>query len=456
MARPRESRLEEFVARPRRAVWVLALPMMTGMLFHTLYAVVDTAFVGRLGPEALAAITFVGPLFFVAIALSSGLATGITAAVAQAIGREDAAAADRIASNGLVLGLGLGVAFGLAGLLLGPALVRLLGAEGATVDQGWAYFQLLALGMPLFFFSSVLRAVLTGEGDAKTPMVIMAISTVVNLVLDPLLIFTAGMGIKGAALATILAQILATAIFSWLVLVRRRTFTRFRVSLMAPDLPVIMRILRVGLPTTVSALVMSAGMMLCNWLLAHFGQITVAGYGAGTRVDMMVSMPLLGLSSGAIAVIGMFAGARRADLVRSTTLYTYRWALILGLSFGCTAWLASGLVMRLFTQDAAAIEVGRVYLGYMVFAYPLMALGMTSGRVLQGLGYGLPALVITTVRVLLVGVPVAYVAVLLFDGPVTSVWLAFIAGGCCSVVLGLGWVYQLVWRKDPTARAAVA
>ena len=287
-------------------------------------------------------------------------------------------------------------------------------------------------------------------------MVIMAISTVVNLVLDPLLIFTAGMGIKGAALATILAQILATAIFSWLVLVRRRTFTRFRVSLMAPDLPVIMRILRVGLPTTVSALVMSAGMMLCNWLLAHFGQITVAGYGAGTRVDMMVSMPLLGLSSGAIAVIGMFAGARRADLVRSTTLYTYRWALILGLSFGCTAWLASGLVMRLFTQDAAAIEVGRVYLGYMVFAYPLMALGMTSGRVLQGLGYGLPALVITTVRVLLVGVPVAYVAVLLFDGPVTSVWLAFIAGGCCSVVLGLGWVYQLVWRKDPTARAAVA
>ena len=79
MARPRESRLEEFVARPRRAVWVLALPMMTGMLFHTLYAVVDTAFVGRLGPEALAAITFVGPLFFVAIALSSGLATGITA-----------------------------------------------------------------------------------------------------------------------------------------------------------------------------------------------------------------------------------------------------------------------------------------------------------------------------------------------------------------------------------------
>jgi len=437
-------------------VWVLALPMMTGMLFHTLYAVVDTAFVGRLGPEALAAITFVGPLFFVAIALSSGLATGITAAVAQAIGREDAAAADRIASNGLVLGLGLGVAFGLAGLLLGPALVRLLGAEGATVDQGWAYFQLLALGMPLFFFSSVLRAVLTGEGDAKTPMVIMAISTVVNLVLDPLLIFTAGMGIKGAALATILAQILATAIFSWLVLVRRRTFTRFRVSLMAPDLPVIMRILRVGLPTTVSALVMSAGMMLCNWLLAHFGQITVAGYGAGTRVDMMVSMPLLGLSSGAIAVIGMFAGARRADLVRSTTLYTYRWALILGLSFGCTAWLASGLVMRLFTQDAAAIEVGRVYLGYMVFAYPLMALGMTSGRVLQGLGYGLPALVITTVRVLLVGVPVAYVAVLLFDGPVTSVWLAFIAGGCCSVVLGLGWVYQLVWRKDPTARAAVA
>ena len=456
MAQPRESRLEEFIDNPRRAVWVLALPMMVGMLFHTLYAVVDTAFVGRIGPDALAAITFVGPFFFVAIALTSGLFTGVTAAIAQAVGRKDERGADLTASNGMSLALLMGVLFALGGGFMGPAMIELAGAEGHTVSQAWAYFQIIALGIPLFFFSSVLRAMLNGEGDAKTPMVVMGIATAINLALDPVLIFVLDWGIRGAAVATIISQVLATGVFVWWVLVRRRTATRLRLRDMRPDTAVLMRILRVGVPTTFAQLVMSLAMILGNRLLAGFGQITVAGYGAGTRVDMIVSMPILGLASGSIAVIGMFAGARRPDLVRSTALYTYRWALILGTTLGLAAFSASGPLMRLFTEDVEAIGVGRVYLGYMLFAYPLMALGMTSGRILQGLGYGLPALAITAVRTMIVGIPVAYALVYLFDAPLEWVWISFILGGAASVVLGLAWVWHLVWRRDPTLRAARA
>ncbi len=453
LAQKRGSRLDEFVARPRRAVWVLAIPMMVGMLFHTLYTVVDTAFVGQLGPEALAAITFVGPLFFVAIALSSGLATGITAAVAQAVGRKDTDAADRTASNGMTLALVLGIAFAVGGVFMGPEMVEAAGAEGETIELAWGYFSLIAIAIPLFFFSAVLRSVLNGEGDARTPMVVMGIATTINLALDPLLIFTAGLGIRGAAVATIIAQVLATTVFAWWVLVRRKTFTRIRLRGMAPDWSVTYRILRVGVPTTFSMMVMAVAMLLGNHLLASFGQITVAGFGAGTKVDMIVALPVLGLASGAIAVIGMFAGAGRVDLVRSTALYTYRWALTLGTSLGVGAWLVSGPLMLMFTDSAEAIHVGRVYLGYMVFSYPLMALGMTSGRILQGLGYGMPALVITAVRTMIVGIPVAYALVYLFDAPLEWVWLSFILGGACSVVLSLGWVYHLVWRRDPTSRA---
>ena len=454
MAKPRESRLEEFIDNPRRAVWVLALPMMAGMLFHTLYAVVDMAFVGRVGPEALAAITFVGPFFFVAIALTSGLFTGITAAVAQAVGRKDERGADLAASNGMGLALVMGVLFALGGGFMGPAMLEAAGAEGETVAQAWAYFQIIALCIPLFFFSSVLRAMLNGEGDAKSPMVVMGIVTAVNLVLDPIFIFTLDMGIRGAAVGTIISQVIATVVFVWWVLIRRKTATRLRIRDMRPDTVVLMRILRVGVPTTFAQLVMSFAMILGNKLLAGFGQITVAGYGAGTRVDMLVSMPILGLASGSIAVIGMFAGARRADLVRSTALYTYRWALTLGVTLGLGAFAASGPLMRLFTSDAEAIGVGRVYLGYMLFAYPLMALGMTSGRILQGLGYGFPALAITAVRTMVVGIPVAYALVYLFDAPIDWVWISFILGGAASVALGLAWVYHLVWRRDPTLRAA--
>ncbi len=456
MAQPRESRLEEFIERPRRAVWVLALPMMAGMLFHTLYAVVDTAFVGQVGPEALAAITFVGPFFFVAIALTSGLFTGVTAAIAQAVGRQDERGADLAASNGMSLALLMGVLFAIGGLFMGPAMIEAAGAEGATVTEAWAYFRIIAFMIPMFFFSSVLRAMLNGEGDAKTPMIVMGIATAINLALDPLFIFTLGMGIQGAAVATAISQVLATGVFVWWVLVKGRTATRLRLRDMAPDWTVLVRILRVGVPTTFAQLVMSAAMILGNKLLAHFGQLTVAGFGAGTRVDMIVSMPILGLASGSIAVIGMFAGARRADLVRSTALYTYRWALTLGVVLGLGAFAASGPLMGMFTDSAEAIEVGRTYLGYMVFAYPLMALGMTSGRILQGLGYGMPALAITAVRTMVVGIPVAYALVYLFDAPIDWVWISFILGGVASVALGLAWVWHLVWRRDPTARAAEA
>jgi putative MATE family efflux protein len=456
MAKPRESRLDEFIARPQRAVWVLALPMMAGMLFHTLYSVVDTAFVGRIGPEALAAITFVGPFFFVAIALTSGLFTGITAAIAQAVGRRDERGADLAASNGMSLALTMKILFTLGGGFMGPAMLEAAGAEGETVGEAWAYFSVIAACIPLFFFSSVLRAMLNGEGDAKTPMVVMGISTAINLVLDPIFIFTLDMGIRGAAWATAIAQILTTAVFLWWVLIRRRTATRLRLRDMRPDWAVLTRVLRVGVPTTFAQLVMALAMILGNRLLAGFGQITVAGYGAGTRVDMIVSMPILGLASGSIAVIGMFAGARRVDLVRSTALYTYRWALTLGVVLGLGAFAASGPLMRLFTDDLEAIGVGREYLGYMLFAYPLMALGMTSGRILQGLGYGMPALAITAVRTMIVGIPVAYALVYLFDAPLQWVWISFILGGAASVALGLAWVWRLVWRRDPTLRAAEA
>ncbi|MFH1464422.1 MAG: MATE family efflux transporter [Pseudomonadota bacterium] len=452
----RQSRLDDFLAHPRRAVWTVSLPMMAGMIFHTLYSVVDTAFVGQIGPEALAAITFVGPLFFVAVALTNGLATGVTAVIAQAVGRRDAAAADRTASNSMALGIVLGVLLSVGWHLTGPGMLRAMGAEGATVGEAWAYFQLITLGLPLFFISSVLRAVLNGEGDSRSPMVVMAIATVVNLVLDPIFIFVLDQGIRGAAIATILSQVIATAIFAWWVLVRRRTFTHLSLRGMLPSGAVLWRVMGIGVPTTFAQLVMSAGMVLGNWLLATFGQLTVAGYGAGTRVDMIVSMPILGLASGAVAVIGMFAGAGRADLVRSTALYTYRWALFLGVGVGLLAFASSPWVLRLFTQDPVAIGVGQTYLGYMIFSYPLMAVGMTSGRILQGLGYGLPSLVITAIRVLLVGVPVAYFAVLVLHTPLDGVWIGFIIGGACSVALGLTWVYRLVWQRDPTLRAAAA
>jgi putative MATE family efflux protein len=432
----------------------MALPMIAGMTVHTTYLIADTAFIGTLGTDALAAATFVAPLFFLTMALTMGLGTAVTALVAQAVGRGDAEGADAAAGTGITTGVALGVGFGVVGVAAGPTMLGLLGAEGVVADLGWEYFRVLALFMPLFFVSSVLRSILTGEGDAKTPMIVLTVATIANIGFDALFIFVLELGLQGAALATVVSVSISVTSFTVLLLRRRRAFVRLTVPALVPSRAVLMPLAGLAVPIAASMIVMSVGTMLYNRLLAGFGAVAVAAYGAASKVDMIVVLPIFGLAGAAVTVVAMFAGARRTDLVRSTALYTYRWAVTLAGLIGGAAFLASGTIVRVFTDDPTAIAIGTTYLGYMVFAYPMMAVGMTTGRLLQGLGHGFPALFITTLRVLLVGVPTAYAAVRLFGQSIEGVWIGILAGGVAATVTSILMVRQLMWRSDPTLKAA--
>jgi putative MATE family efflux protein len=452
----RADRLEEFLANPRKGLWTMAVPMIAGMTVHTTYLVADTAFIGTLGTDALAAATFVAPLFFLTMALTMGLGTAVTALVAQAVGRGDASSADASAGTAITLGLGLGFVFAGVGLVAGRRMLQLLGAEGAVVDLGWEYFQVLAAFMPLFFVSSVLRSILTGEGDAKTPMMVLAVATFANIGLDALFILVLDFGLRGAAFATVASVMISVSSFAVLLLRRERAFVQLRLSSLMPSRAVLTPLLALAIPIAASMIVMSMGTMFYNLLLADFGSVAVAAYGAASKIDMIVILPIFGLSGAAVTVVGMFAGAGRIDLVRSTALYTYRWAVTLAAVMGFGAFLTSDSILRIFTDDPTAIAVGTTYLGFMIFAYPMMAIGMTTGRLLQGLGHGFPALFITTLRVLLVGVPVAYLAVQVFDQSIEGVWIGILSGGCAATVTSILMVRRLMWQADPTLKAAGA
>lgn len=454
MSERRPDRLDDFIARPRKAVWVIAAPMMAGFTVHALYMVVDAVFIGRLGPEALAASTFIGAFFFAAIALTNGLATGITATIAQAIGRRDHEGSDHLASNGLGIAMGLGLLFGVVGLVSGRHLIPLLGAEGKSAELAWDYLMPLCVGMPLFFTATAMRSVLSGEGDARTPMVILAVGTVVNTILDPIFIFVLDLGITGASYATVLAQLVAFLLLTFMVLVRGGTTAKFRLSLMPPKKDLVFSIFSLGIPATAVHFVMAAGMILTNRVIATFGQKAVAGYGAASKVDMIAALPIMGLATAAVTLVGMFAGANRADLVRSTALYTYRWAILAAVGFGTISWFTARHVIGIFTDDPYALHVGSQYISWVVFGYPFMAIGMTTGRILQGLGFGWPTLIITGVRVLAVGVGASYAAVFLFDAPIESIWISFIIGGVASNVLSIIWVRKYLWKNDPCIVAA--
>ena len=452
----RSARLEEFLDRPTRALWVMALPMIAGMTVHTTYILADTAFIGTLGTDALAAATFVAPLFFLTMALTMGIGTAVTALVAQAVGRGDAGHADAAAGTAITSGLVLGCVYGLFGLRYGAAVLAAMGAEGPVVQLAWEYFQILAAFMPLFFVSTVLQSILTGEGDARTPMIVMGVATVSNGVMDAIFILGLGLGLRGAALATTLSVVFSTVAFAVLLLRRRSAFVTLRFAALRPSRSVLVALFGLAIPIAASMIVMSVGSMLYNLLLADFGAVAVAAYGAASKVDMIVVLPIVGLSGAAVTVVGMFAGAGRPDLVRSTALYTYRWAVTLAALIGGVAYLSSGSILRIFTDDPTAIAIGTTYLGFMIFAYPMMAVGMTTGRILQGLGHGFPALFLTTLRVLLVGVPVAYLAVTVFGQSIEGVWIGILTGGVAATISAMVMARQLMWRADPTLRVLAA
>lgn len=450
---PSDGRIQELIQNPRRGLWVLAGPMIAGMSVHTLYLIGDFAFIGQVGDEAVAGVTLVGPLFFVIFALLNGMGIAVTALVAQALGRDDREEASRVASSSLGVSLGVGGIFGVIGLWAGPAILRLLGARGEVHESAWAYFQIVALTMPGFFLSGALRSVLTGEGDAKTPMLVMGASTVVNLGLDALFILGFGWGVRGAAFATAIAVLFTVGALGWVMVWSGRSLVPLSARHIGLHRPLLLGLWHIGVPAALGQLIMAAGAAASNRLLTTFGSHALAGFGAASRVDMIVAMPVFGIAGAAVTLVGVFAGAGRADLVRQTALRAYRWALGLAVVVGLGAWLASVPIMRIFVSDEAAVDVGRSYLLFMLVMYPMMAFGVTTGRLLQGLGFGLPSLVITTLRVLAIGVPVSYIAVYAFDAPIEAVWASLLAGGAASTLLSVFWVRRLLWQRDPTAFA---
>jgi len=436
---PENPRLRAFLAHPERSLIRLSIPITFGMGIHILYSLADIFFVGRLGGDAIAAVTYAGSFFFLLFSVSS-ISVGAQALIAQRVGADDPEGARQAVSLSLLMGAVLGAGFLLAGKHLALEVLRLVGARAEALDLGAVYLRTLFLGAPFLFFSAFSRAILIGQGDARTPVIVLTASTLMNIALDPLLIFTLGWGVAGAAWATLAAMGASFLAYVFFLFVRRssRVTLRWR----GPHSPgeTLWKILKVGTPACLGQLVMSLGGMCFHRILSLFGSDTVAGYGLGGRVDMLVVLPFIGISTALLSLVGMYHGAGRGDLVSRISAYAMRWTVLAALVIGGAVFLFAGPLVSLFTHEAAVVAVGSRYLRTIVFVYPMIAFGMNTGRILQGLGLGLPSLAITATRVLLVGVPLGYLFTRVLGLGVPSVWAAIVISACVSTLVSYAWL----------------
>lgn len=433
-------RLERFVADPPKALWTLSLPIIFGMSIQTLYMVVDMIFVGRLGADALTALAFNLPLSFLAMGATFGLGSGVTALVAQAIGSRDQRRADGVAGHAIMLGIILTFGFTSAGLIWGPDILRLIGVPANLQELAWDYLQVSAAGYCFLVSGVFFRSILNGEGEVKKPVMIQAGGTLLNIALDPVFIFTLGLGVRGAALATLASQSLVASALFYLLFIQKKNQVRPRLKGFRWQRQIIEGLLKIGVPASLSFVVMALGGGLFNRILVEFSADAVAAHQIGGRLDHVVVLPIVAISHSLVTLVGMFYGARRFDLVRSIIRYAVVRAVGIGVSISVVFFIFAPELAAIFSDDPEVRRFTVLYTRTLAFAYPFFPISMVTGRCLQALGHGAPELILSLTRVILIAVPLACAFVFWLGLPVHWVWIAIVTASCTSAAIAAIWL----------------
>jgi len=434
------SRLEGFIDNPSKALWTLAFPIMAGMGIHTLYTIVDMIFIGRLGGDAIAAVAFNMPLFFLVLGLSFGVGSGVTASIARFIGAKDKVNADNTAEHAVALGLIISTILTTFGLIYGEGLLQRLGATESVLPLSWDYLKVSLIGLPFMVFSTFFRSILSGEGDMKLPMAVAGLGTILNIILDPIFIFTLGYGVGGAAMASAISQLIVFFIFVYMLFVKEHAYIQFRMRDFSPSLFIIKDIIRVGLPASMSMIIMAFGQLVFNRILVRFSTDAVAAYQVGGRMDMVIFLPIMAIASALTTLVGMFFGAKEIEKIKFIAKYGIIRSMMVTGVLSIILYIFAPLIVKIFTLDVGIQSIAVTYLRFICLIYPLIAIGMTVGRILQGLGKGIPMLVITSIRILALSAPLALYFIMVLNKSIEWVWYAMIISTIVSVAISLIWL----------------
>ena len=462
MAEQKESRLNEFLENPERSLWSIALPVIVGMAVQTFYSIVDMLFIGQLGGSSIAAVAFNMPLYFFVMGITFGIGTGITATIARAIGEQDKKKADDAAKHGLLIALFMGVSLTVLGLLTGKKVLAMLGSPSELIDESWSYLRVTCYGMIFIVFSIVFRSILAGEGDMKFPVMVAATGTILNIILDPIFIFDLDeyggfgldMGVKGAAAASVVSQMIVFFIFIFMLLFKDHAYITFDMQNFTFSKDIMKEILVVGIPSSVSMIIMSFGQGVFNYILIiGYGPNAVAAYTISGRLDMLMFLPIMGIATGLVTTVGMFAGAKRYDKVRSIINYAISRAFVIVAIASSIVYVLAPSIISLFTNDENIKEIGVSALRTLCFTYPFVGIAMPCGRIMQGLGQGIPVLVITALRVLLISAPLAYYFAIIDSRDIVWVWYSIAISVSVSAIVGPLWVRRTINEMEDSSQS---
>lgn len=395
----------------KRAIFLLAVPMILELVMESTFAVVDIYFVGKLGASAVATVGLTETYLFLLYSIAMGVSTAVTAIIARRIGEKNTQEAGVAAIQSIFLALLASLPFAVAGIFFAKDLLALMGADAWGIEHGYRYTQWMLGGNAVIVLLFVINAIFRGAGDAAIAMRVLWIANGVNILLDPLLIFGWGpvpaMGIEGAAIATTIGRGVGVAIQLW-SLFKGGKHIKAYLNQLYWDAGVILNIVRTSLGGVGQMIVAMTSWIFLMRILSDVGSEAVAGSTIAIRIMMFTMMPAWGLSNAAATLVGQNLGAGHPERAESAVWKIGFYNMIFLVGVSVLYFIYNQSLMRIFTENAGVISIGSEWLQILSYSYFVYGWWMVSVQAFNGAGDTRTPTLINLVFFWLIQIPLCY------------------------------------------------
>jgi putative MATE family efflux protein len=430
-----------------KSIRSLMFPMLMGMVALISYNLADTYFVGRLGTMELAAISFTFPVSFIVGAVTMAFGIGTSSVCSRLFGANKLEDVERVAIHTIMLGVVTGLIVVTIGLLTIDPLFTLLGADETTLPVIRRYMRIYYWSGFFLVIPMITNSVLRASGNAKTPAMIMAGTAIMNVILDPILIFGLfgfpRLEVEGAAIATVLSNSVTMVVsISYIVFHERLiTFRHFWPKLIFDSWR---RVLHVGLPSMTSSLIAPVTTAFITYQVAQFGQEAVAGFGVASRMEGLSLLAMMSLSGAVTPFVGQNFGAQNYDRVQAGVRWCQRFTMIYGLIVAIILAVTSEYIAEVFTEDPKAVATANLHMRIVPLSYFMLGFAMIANGAFNAIGKPMPAMFISLTRTILLYAPMAFILANLFG--IVGVFVAACTANLIAGSMGFLW-FRHAFRK---------
>lgn len=437
-----ENNVEVLLGNPKKALIRMSIPLIISLLISSLYNVIDAMWVSGIGADALAGVGFVTPIFMILIGFGNGLGAGSSFAISKYIGQHDKQRADNGSIHAILIMFIISIIITAILLLFLKDILIYMGAS-QTLNYAMDYGQIIILGSIFVILSNALYGIFRGEGDSKRPMYAMIASAILNMVLDPIFIYTLNLGVNGAAIATLISAFIVILVQFYWFYIKKDTYLKPYLSNFNFEKEISSDIIKVGFPASLQLLNNAFFAAVFSALLAFISSTdSVAVYSTGWRIVTIGTTPILAIGTALISVIAANYGARNYKNIQIAHRYAMKVSMIFAVLVMVLTIVFAPQIASVFSYSSGSARISAeltAFLTWIVLYYPTMAVGVASTYVFQGVGRGITAMFQTILRETGFTLAFALIFTLVFNWGVWGAWMGIVLGEVVSNNITLIW-----------------